>query len=104
MRLVPVLVFALALACEPSTPQAIPIETPAPSTQPTASPSPAGRPAWPDFDDPLPDSPSDIAALVVRVQRGLPAAIDAWLEEGGAVTEAADVRRAALAQQRLFRL
>ena len=83
-----------------STPSATPVSSP---TEQEPAPE---RWNWPGYRERLPRHPRKVAALVVAFYRQLPRDIDRWLDRGGRLTERAsgDVRRGALAQQRVFRL
>lgn len=102
MRSLPALALVIALACTPADGPVAPSE-PRPASPSVISPTPVARP-WPDPRERLPSKTSGLADLLVRVVRELPHAIDSWLEAGGKLSQAGEIRSAALTQQRAYRL
>jgi hypothetical protein len=81
-----------------------PASTRSPSPEP--SPSPAEeKPAFPGPNAPVPRRPRSLAEELVRVNRALKVAIDAWLDDGGSLRDRGSrvVALGALRQQKLYR-
>lgn len=82
-------------------------EGPAPTATPTPEPSQADEPerVFPGPKAPLPSSARGLLRELVSVNRDLKAAIDDWLDAGGALSHPASrvISLGALRQQRIFR-
>ena len=103
MRSLPALLLVLWLGCAPSSSPLPPIESPTPAPSASSS-TPATPVGWPDPNAPIPRKPALVARLLTRVVEELPRTVAAWLDGGGELSHAAEVRQAALTQQRLYRL